>query len=119
VGIFFSKIIFSVFSPFRLDQIESTHDDYTPLVYINQLQLINQIQDLVLANSHITDFCTIPEAVIYLETGDKPPIHRRQYPVAHALIYLKKAGLFYNIITFHSLCLPCFLECGVPETTGL
>ena len=30
-------------------------------------------------------FCNLPEAVVNLETGDNPPVYRRQYPIPHSV----------------------------------
>ena len=45
------------------------------------------IQPLILANKQIpkTSFCTLPESVVHLDTGDHKPVYRRQYPIAQTL----------------------------------
>jgi len=69
----------------ELDVTDPTHPDYVHLVHIYGLQLKSKLADLTSENTKITEFCTIPEAVIYLDTGNFPPSHRRQYPIAHTL----------------------------------
>jgi hypothetical protein len=66
---------------FSLDDMDPMHQDY----HIYGSQLKDHLSKLTTENGTISEFCAIPETVIYLETGNFPPAHRRQYPIAHAL----------------------------------
>lgn len=47
----------------------------------------DRIEPLIIKNKQIptTSFCTLPESVVRLDTGDAPPVHKRQYPIAVAM----------------------------------
>ena len=47
--------------------------------------LVDSLQDLLGVNAQITGFCSDPDAVIYIPTGDHPPVSKRQYRVPHSL----------------------------------